>query len=106
MFFENLCTDLVQGCFHGLNLADDVNTIGILLHHTDDPTQMSFNGLQPSNCAIVFHGYLLTIDRTSLPDLTPPRGVGHVSDDTLSYPDLPMQHVTNSQEFCHIYSSL
>src|SRR5215211_6250920 len=102
MLFQNFGTDLVQSCFHSLDLADDVNAIGILLHHADDSTQMSFNSLQPSNCAIVFHGYLLPTDRTSLPNLTPPRGVGHILDDTLSYPDLPMQHVTNSQEFCHI----
>ncbi len=74
MVFQNLRADLVQGAFDGLYLTDDVDAIGIFLHHADDSAQVAFDCLQSSDGAIVFHGYLKfpdTVIRSSLP---PPQG--------------------------------
>jgi hypothetical protein len=69
-----LRTDLVQRPLDRLYLADDVDAVRVLLHHTDDAAQVSFNGLQSSDCAFVFHGFLSFSDHASQPLLTPPPG--------------------------------
>ena len=72
--FQDQRTDLVQGGFNSLYLADDIDTICVFLHHADDSTQVAFDCLQSSDCAIVFHGYLKCTDTVACASLTPPQG--------------------------------
>lgn len=45
MVFKDFGTNLVERGLNSLNLADHIDTIGILLHHADHSAQMPFNGL-------------------------------------------------------------
>jgi hypothetical protein len=44
VIFQYPGADFIQRGFHSLDLADDVDTVGVFLHHTDDATQVAFNG--------------------------------------------------------------
>src|SRR3990170_4907311 len=74
--FQDLRADLVQRGIHRLNLADHIDTVRVLLHHADDPAQVSFNGFKPTESVFVFHDFLWHRDRVFLPPLTPPTGGG------------------------------
>src|SRR3990172_4548065 len=50
-------TNTVQCGLDGLDLADDVNTINIVIHHALNATQVSLSSFQASHYLRVFHRF-------------------------------------------------
>jgi hypothetical protein len=78
MSFQDLSADLIQGRFHRLDLADDIDAVRILFHHADDTPQMALNGFQTSDGISVFHGSSIFREGMQRVSYPPPGGLGRV----------------------------
>jgi hypothetical protein len=67
MTFQDHRTDPIEGSLGCLYLADHIDAICVVLHHTLDATQMTLNVLQAMNDRLFLH-------QTSLSNLNPPPG--------------------------------